>query len=214
LSQSRKGLFPPEHQESVRGHGRIVHRFTRVAPVTEAIKFPYAAQVVVVERKVADLKGCMVSTETSYYVTSLTSAEAGADRIAKIVRGHWEIENGLHWVRDVTWDEDRSQVRTGSAPRSLASFRNLAIAVFPPRWRNKYCTRPQVGVTRTCQAAHTSRHITTKQTPTNSSRLRRWYSARNRNREHVPKRKNGSHVREIEPLMSTDLLLSTSVTGL
>ncbi len=130
MSQSRKGLFPPEYEESVRGHGRIVRRFTRVAPVTEAIKFPYAAQVVVVERKVADLKGHMVSSETSFYVTSLTSAEAGADRIAKIVRGHWDIENGLHWVRDVTWDEDRSQVRTGSAPRSLASFRNLAIAVF------------------------------------------------------------------------------------
>ncbi len=130
LSQPRKGLFPPEHEEVVRGHGRIVRRFTRVAPVTEAIKFPYVAQVVVVERKVADLKGHMVSSETSFYVTSLTSAEADVDRIAKIVRGHWEIENGLHWVRDVTWDEDRSQVRKGSAPRSLASFRNLAIAVF------------------------------------------------------------------------------------
>ena len=98
--------------------------------MTEAIKFPYAAQVVTVSREVTDLNGCMVSAETSFYVTSLTSAEADADRIAKIVRGHWEIENGLHWVRDVTWDEDRSQVRMGSAPRSLASFRNLAIAVF------------------------------------------------------------------------------------
>ncbi len=93
------------------------------------INFPYAAQVVVVCREVTDLKDCKVSSETSFYVTSLTSDEAGANRIAKIVRGHWEIENGLHWVRDVTWDEDRSQVRTGSAPRSLASLRNLATGV-------------------------------------------------------------------------------------
>jgi hypothetical protein len=129
LSPSQKGLFPPEHEEIVRGHGRIVRRVTRVAPTTATINFPYVAQVVVVSREVTDLKGCKVSSETSFYVTSLTPAEAGADRIAKIVRGHWEIENGLHWVRDVTWDEDRSQVRTGSAPRSLASLRNLAIGV-------------------------------------------------------------------------------------
>ena len=129
MSPSQKGLFPPEHEEIVRGHGRIVRRCTRVAPAIETINFPYAAQVVVVSREVTNLKGSKVSTETSFYVTSLTPSKADANRIAKIVRGHWEIENGLHWVRDVTWDEDRSQVRTGSAPRSLASFRNLAIGV-------------------------------------------------------------------------------------
>jgi hypothetical protein len=46
----------------------------------------------------------------------------------RLVRGHWSIENGLHWVRDVTFDEDRSQVRTGSLPRVLATLRNLAIS--------------------------------------------------------------------------------------
>ena len=121
----------------VRGHGRIVRRFTRVAPATEAPKFPYAAQVVVVCRKIADLNDYMVSTETSFYMTSLTSAEADAVRIAKIVLDHWEIENGLHWVRDVTWDEDRSQVRTSSALRSLAPFSNLVIAVFRHAGENK-----------------------------------------------------------------------------
>ena len=129
MSPSLEGLFPPGHEEIVRGHGRIVHRVTRVAPTTATISFPYAAQVVVVSREVTDLKDRKVSSETSFYVTSLTASEADANRIAKIVRGHWEIENGLHWVRDVTFDEDRSQVRTGSAPRSLASLRNLAIGV-------------------------------------------------------------------------------------
>jgi Transposase DDE domain len=104
-----------------------VRRYTRVAPAPENLDFPYAAQVVVVEREVADLADRMTSTETSYYVTSLTAAKAPTERAAAVVRGHWGIENGLHWVRDVTWDEDRSQVRTAAAPRALASLRNLAI---------------------------------------------------------------------------------------
>jgi predicted transposase YbfD/YdcC len=50
-------------------------------------------------------------------------------RLLALVRGQWEIENRLHWVRDVTFDEDRSQVRTGHAPRVMATLRNLAISV-------------------------------------------------------------------------------------
>jgi len=69
----------------------------------------------------------MTSSETAFYVTSLSAPKAGPERAAGLVRGHWEIENGLHYVRDVTWDEDRSQVRTAAAPRALASLRNLAI---------------------------------------------------------------------------------------
>jgi hypothetical protein len=45
------------------------------------------------------------------------------------IQGHWEVENRLHWVRDVTFDEDRSQVRTGNAPRVMASLRNTAITL-------------------------------------------------------------------------------------
>jgi len=45
------------------------------------------------------------------------------------VRGHWSIENSLHWVRDVTFDEDRSQIRTGAAPRVFATMRNLVISL-------------------------------------------------------------------------------------
>lgn len=51
------------------------------------------------------------------------------DELATWIRGHWTVENRLHWVRDVTYDEDRSQVRTGSGPRAMASLRNLAISI-------------------------------------------------------------------------------------
>ena len=45
------------------------------------------------------------------------------------IQGHWGIENRLHWVRDVTFDEDRSQVRTGNAPQVMATMRNTAISL-------------------------------------------------------------------------------------
>jgi predicted transposase YbfD/YdcC len=62
-----------------------------------------------------------------YAVTSLTAAQARPAELAAIIRGHWLIEDRLHW--DVTYDEDRSQVRTGNGPRVMASLRNLAITV-------------------------------------------------------------------------------------
>lgn len=68
--------------------------------------------------------------EFAYGVTSLTAREASADRLSQLVRGHWEIENRVHYVRDVTFDEDRSQIRKGNGPRVMASLRNLVISLF------------------------------------------------------------------------------------
>ena len=64
-----------------------------------------------------------------YGVTSLSPAQADPARLLALNRGHWEIENRLHWVRDVTFDEDRSQVRTRNGPRVMATLRNLAISI-------------------------------------------------------------------------------------
>lgn len=85
-------------------------------------------QVFRIERTVLHCKSGKTRQETVYGVTSLSPAQAGAGRIGELVRGHWQIENRLHWVRDVTFDEDRSQVRTGTGPRALASLRNFAIS--------------------------------------------------------------------------------------
>ena len=62
-----------------------------------------------------------------YAITSLTFTQASPARLADYLRGHWAIENGLHWVRDVTFAEDASQVRTGAGPQVMACLRNLAI---------------------------------------------------------------------------------------
>jgi hypothetical protein len=59
----------------------------------------------------------------------LTATQARPAEIAAIIRGHWLIEDRLQWIRDVTYDEDRSQIRTGKGPRVMASLRNLAITI-------------------------------------------------------------------------------------
>jgi hypothetical protein len=64
---------------------------------------------------------------TIYAITSLTFAQARPARLADYLRGHWAIENGLHYLRDTTFAEDGSQVRTGAAPHVMACLRNLAI---------------------------------------------------------------------------------------
>lgn len=61
-------------------------------------------------------------------ITSLTARDASGADLAELARGQWSIEDRLHWVRDVSYDEDRSQVRTGNGPCTLASLRNFAIS--------------------------------------------------------------------------------------
>jgi hypothetical protein len=93
---------------------------------------PHAAQAIQIVRRRRPLTGKNSkkwSTETVYTVTSLTAIQARPDQLARFIRGHWGIEDRLHWVRDVTYDEDRSQVRTGNGPRVMASLRNLAITI-------------------------------------------------------------------------------------
>ena len=89
------------------------------------IEFDGAAQVAQLRRTVT--KKGRKTVEVVYLITSNRDADPAA--LAAWVRGHWEIENRLHWVRDVTYQEDRSLVRTGNAPRVMASLRSLAISL-------------------------------------------------------------------------------------
>ena len=65
-----------------------------------------------------------------YGLTSCLPEEADEARLLQLVRNHWAIENSVHWVRDVTFDEDRSQIRTGNGPRVMATLRNVVISLF------------------------------------------------------------------------------------
>ena len=67
------------------------------------------------------------STEIVYLITSLPPETASPQRLLRLARDHWGIENRLHYVRDVAFAEDRCRVRAGARP--LASLRNLAITL-------------------------------------------------------------------------------------
>ncbi|WP_235965568.1 hypothetical protein [Micromonospora rubida] len=68
-----------------------------------------------------------MTTETVYAITNLRVHQAKPAQLAAWIRGHCAIENKIHWVRDVTYDEDRSQIRTGTGPEVMAAPRNAAI---------------------------------------------------------------------------------------
>jgi predicted transposase YbfD/YdcC len=111
-----------------RGHGRIEIRTLKAVSVRH-FGFPHAAQVLQVTRKVCDLATRKWHTVVVYAITSLSFQQARPARLADLIRRHWSIENGLHWVRDVTFAEDASQLRTGTAPQVMSGLRNLAIGV-------------------------------------------------------------------------------------
>ena len=72
-------------------------------------------------------KGKTVSEETAYYISSL---EIEASEFNRGIRGHWHIENSLHWVKDVVFKEDASKIRSGNAPENLSLIKNWAMSVF------------------------------------------------------------------------------------
>lgn len=118
----------PVHTTTDTGHGRIERRTIQVLPAPADVGFPGAAQAFLIERYVTDRATGQISAVAVLGVTSLTAHQAGPAQIADWVRGHWGIENRLHWVRDVTYGEDASRVRTGTAPRVMAGLRNLAVS--------------------------------------------------------------------------------------
>jgi predicted transposase YbfD/YdcC len=112
--------------EDDRGHARTERRTIRAAPAGQTL-FPGARQVFRLRRDTGGLDGDWTTKEVALGITSLPTDLAGPAHLNYHERQHWTVENRLHWVRDVTFHEDNSQLRTGTAPRALASFRNLAI---------------------------------------------------------------------------------------
>jgi hypothetical protein len=99
---------------------------------THGTPWPHLRQIGAVERhRLQVRRGRIVATEAEvrYYVTSLTPERADARALLALTRGHWGIENRLHHVRDVTFEEDRSQMRSGAVAHTFAACRNLAIGL-------------------------------------------------------------------------------------
>jgi predicted transposase YbfD/YdcC len=120
---------PAGHSQTGRAHGRIEKRTVKAVTVTAGLHFPHAAQAIQITRRTRRITGGKWRTETSYAITSLPAEQARPAKLAEWIRGHWKIENQLHWVRDVTFGEDLSQVRTGTGPHVMAAIRNLVISI-------------------------------------------------------------------------------------
>ena len=121
--------MPPQVEQVGSHGGRVeVRRLWTSAELVNYSNWPHLAQVCRLER-IVHHKG-KTRREVACAVTSLSPKEADARRLLKLWRGHWGIENRVHWVRDVTFDEDRCQVRKGAAPQVMAGLRNLTISLF------------------------------------------------------------------------------------
>lgn len=124
----------PGHRSTETAHGRREIRTIKVVTIAAGIEFPHARQAIQITRKTRPAsarpgKKSRWRTEIVYAITDLAPHEARPDELAAWIRGHWQIENGLHWVRDVTFAEDLSRIRTGAAPQVMASLRNLVISL-------------------------------------------------------------------------------------
>lgn len=118
---------PVDHHQSLDcGHGRLEERNVYVTddldwlPMKE--EWPGLRSIVMIDskRKIANA----TSHEIRYYVTSLAP---DAEKLAAVIRTHWCIENQVHWVLDVTFQEDASQVSTGNAAENLSILRRLSL---------------------------------------------------------------------------------------
>lgn len=114
-----------------RGHGRIDVRMIRVSScIDPRITFPYANQVFQIQRIRLDLEGNQLKSNDSPLVagiTSLGSEKIDAEGLLKINRGHWGIENSVHWVRDVTCNEDHSQIRRNKGAIILSTLHDVVM---------------------------------------------------------------------------------------
>ncbi len=113
-----------------KGHGRLeTRRIWTSTDLNSYLDFPHCGQVACIERSRESLRTGKINTEVAYLITSLSPERAAPEQLLSINRGHWSIENRSHYVRDVIFDEDRSQVRTQAGPRVMATLRNLAISL-------------------------------------------------------------------------------------
>jgi predicted transposase YbfD/YdcC len=130
LEEEGPGRKLRHHREVEEGHGRSEARETFVAPAPQAIVASEAwlglATVVLVIRRCVDHATGKSSEEVRYFLSSLP---ARAKRVAGAVRQHWGIENGLHWVLDVAFNEDRMRQRDRNGVENLALLNRLAVSL-------------------------------------------------------------------------------------
>ena len=114
-----------------KSHGRLEKRkLFLISTLPWWLWFKSAQQAFILERTRTDIKSGKIESESHFGLTSLSRKQADAARILRIVRGHWAIENKAFHVRDRTFQEDQSTVKSGILPEIMVVFRNLALNLF------------------------------------------------------------------------------------
>lgn len=121
--------LPVQHTTREKGHGRTTEWSITCQPAKEWIGFPHAKQTIRLTRDRHDHRTGDKTREHVFAITSLPTDQATPEQLGQYIREHWGIENRLHWVRDVTFNEDKSQVRVGNGAHVMATVRNLAISI-------------------------------------------------------------------------------------
>jgi predicted transposase YbfD/YdcC len=110
--------------------GRIEERTLKASTAMEGYSdWPGLKQVLKIERRITNKRTEVSRQEEAYAITSLDERRASAEQLLRLWREHWHIENKLHYVRDVTFKKDKSQVRAGKIPQVMAALRNAAISL-------------------------------------------------------------------------------------
>ena len=110
--------------------GRVEQRTLKASTAMQGYSdWPGLKQVLKMERKITFKRAGVIRQEEAYAITSLDEERASAQQLLRLWREHWHIENKLHYVRDVTFKEDKSQVRAGKIPQVMAALRNAAISL-------------------------------------------------------------------------------------
>lgn len=141
IAQNFKGFSGDCHRETCKGHGRIEERTCwstgEVHWLKDIGEWPGLQSVLAVENR-RTLAG-KVTLERRYFISSLDGEDA--QRLAEAVRGHWGVENPLHWVLDVNFNEDQSRVRKGYAAENLSRLRRIALNMLQRETRGKRSIR-------------------------------------------------------------------------
>jgi len=111
-------------------HGRIeTRKIWTTSELNGYLSFPHVGQAFAIERIFENKQTGKVSKEIAYGITSRKKDDADAERLLKINRGHWTIENCCHYILDWNYDEDRCRIRTGYGPENITRLRKFAISV-------------------------------------------------------------------------------------
>jgi predicted transposase YbfD/YdcC len=124
------GIDYDYHETLESGHHRIETRQVWTVPVSQLPPLPRQAKwtglsTVVMVRSIRQLWN-KTTTEVRFYISSLAS---NASRHTQVIRSHWSVENSLHWVLDVTFNEDASRIRQGHAAQNLGLIRRLSVSL-------------------------------------------------------------------------------------